>query len=238
MAGEEIKRGDFIRVEYTGRRVADGKIFDSTDEKTARSAGIFNERLKYGSGLVIIGQGTVIQGVDEALQEMKVGDSKKIEVAPEKGFGVRDPNMVRVVPITEFKKQDIRPFPGMVLNIDGAAATVKSVSGGRVLVDLNHALAGDTLSYDLKVIEKIDGLENKVKTLLENVELKGEAKINGGVLEATFDSSVKKDADFLMNKAAFATSVLKFLPEITKVRVIEEYEAGKPEAEKQETKTT
>ncbi len=230
MAGEEIKSGDFVRVEYTGKRVADGKIFDSTNEKAARDAGIYNERLKYGPGLVIIGQQTVIQGLDEALQASKVGDSKTVEVPPEKGFGVRDANLVRVIPIAEFRKQNLEPYPGMVLNLDGAAAMVKSVSGGRVMIDLNHALAGDVLSYEFKVIEKIEGVEARVKALLENSELKGETKVSGSVLEAVFDPSVKKDSDFLMNKAAFVTSVLKFLPEIKKVRVVEEYEAPKPEA--------
>lgn len=228
MAGE-AKSEDFVKVEYTGKRIADGKTFDTTNEKTAKEAGIYSERMKYGPAVIILGKQTVIPGLDEALQNAKVGEQKTVEIPPEKAFGVRDPALVRVIPISEFKKQEIQPYPGMVLNLDNAPATVKSVSGGRVMVDLNHALAGDTVSYSFKIIEKIEGTEAKAKALLENSSLNGEVKLSKEVLEAKFVPSVKKDSEFLMNKAGFVTAVLAFLPEVKKVSVVEEYEAGKTE---------
>ncbi|MBI5158642.1 peptidylprolyl isomerase [Candidatus Micrarchaeota archaeon] len=221
--------GDFVKAEYTGKRVADGRIFDCTSEKTAKEAGIYSEHMKYGPAVIILGKQTVIPGLDEALQNAKVGEQQTVEIPPEKAFGVRDPALVRVIPISEFKKQDIQPYPGMVLNLDNAPATVKSVSGGRVMVDLNHALAGDAVSYTFKITEKIEGTEAKAKALLENSSLNGEVKLSKEVLEAKFAPSVKKDSEFLMNKAGFVTAVLAFLPDVKKVSVIEEYEAGKTE---------
>jgi len=174
--------------------------------------------------LVVVGKGHVIKGLDEALEGMSLGEEKKIEITPEKAFGARDPNLVKILPIAEFRKRDMDPFPGMVVDLDGSRAIVKSVSGGRVMIDLNHALAGEKLLYEVKIVEKLETLESKIKALLENSKLNSGFKVDNGVIEVTFPNEVKKDVNFLVSKSNFIDSTLKLIDEIKEIKVIEEYD--------------
>jgi len=230
----KVGKGDFIRIEYTGRTASNNRVFDTTSAEVARKENIFDEKARYAPGLVVVGKGTVISGLDEALAGMEVGESKKVEISPEKAFGERNPALVRVLPESEFRRRGIEPYPGQLINIDDATAVVRSVSSGRVMVDFNHLLAGETLSYEVKVIEKLETLEQKIGALLENGELKGKARVDAGTVEVAFPAEVKKDADFLIRKATFVENVMRLLPEVKSVRIIEEYarEQGKEKAEK------
>ncbi|MEM4389130.1 MAG: peptidylprolyl isomerase [Candidatus Micrarchaeia archaeon] len=228
----KVSKGDFIKIEYTGRTVSDNRVFDTTSAEVAKKEGIFDEKARYAPGLVVVGMGTVIKGLDEVLEGMEVGESKKVEVPPDKAFGRRDPNLVRVLPESEFKRRGIEPYPGQLVSIDNAMAVVKSVSSGRVMVDFNHLLAGETLSYEVKVVEKLTSLEQKINALLENNELRGKVKVDGNVVEVTFPAEIKKDADFLINKASFVANALRLLPEVESIRVIEEYAREERKVEK------
>lgn len=162
-----MDKGDFAMVDYTGIIKEIGKIFDTTIEEVAKKEGLFNPKVKYGPTLIIVGYGKIVKGLDEELTKMKVGDKKEIEVLPENGFGKRDPNMIKLVPISEFKKQDVTPYPGMILNMDGLSCRVISVNSGRVRVDFNHPLAGKILVYELEIKEKIEKDSEKIRAICE-----------------------------------------------------------------------
>ncbi|MEM3555262.1 MAG: peptidylprolyl isomerase [Candidatus Micrarchaeia archaeon] len=221
---EKLNDGDFIKITYTGRSAVTGKIFDTTDADKAKEAGIFEESRKYGPVLIVVGKEHVVKGLDAALREMSTGEQKTVELQPADAFGERNPNLVRILPISEFRKREIEPFPGLLLDLDGMRGVVKSVSGGRVMVDLNHPLAGEKVVYEVKVEEKLADFNSKVNGLLDSFALKPESiKFENGVLSITFPPNVKKDADFLINKSSFAGSVHRLLPEVKKLIVVEEY---------------
>jgi len=67
----------------------------------------------------------------------------------------------------KFLEQKINPVPGMTVEIDNYTGLIKSVSGGRVLVDLNHPLAGKNVSYEVTIIRKVEDLKEKVEGFLE-----------------------------------------------------------------------
>ncbi len=144
-----VKEGDFLKLEYTAATKDDGKIFDTTDEKTAREAGVFDERVRYGPIIMPAGRHQVITGLDEELLKAKKGDSKRVELKPDKAFGTRSNEDVRLVPLAKFQEQKVQPFVGMPVELDGRRARVQSVSGGRVRVDFNHPLAGKTLVFKI-----------------------------------------------------------------------------------------
>lgn len=221
---EKLSEGDFIKISYTGRSAVTGKVFDTTDESKAREAGIFDESRKYGPVLIVVGKGHVVKGLDAALKGMGVGEQRTVELQPEEAFGSRDPELVRILPIAEFKKREIDPFPGLPLDIDGKRGVVKSVSGGRVMVDMNHPLAGERIVYEVKVEERLVELESKIKALLDSFNLNaGAFKFENGVLQLTFPPDVKKDVDFLVSKSSFAASIHNLLPDVKKLVVSEEY---------------
>lgn len=223
MAGKLIA-GDFARIEFTGRRAAGGAIFDTTDVAKAKEAGIFNERYKYGPSLVAVGKGMVVKGLDAALAGMSIGEAKSVELAPEKAFGLRSPSLVRVIPLSEFRKQDIAPAPGMVFELDNRPALVKSVTSGRVMVDLNHALAGEKVIYDVKVAEKIEGLEGRLQALLEESGLTGaKIKMKGDEAELEFSKPASDETKHLVAKSSFIRMAKELIPELKKIKFEEEF---------------
>ncbi len=134
-----FKDKDFLLVDYTEKVKESGEIIDTTLEEEAKKAGIYSEDKSYGPVLVILGQGDVVKGLEEALYNAEVGNEKTVEIAPEKAYGNRDNTKIKIVSLSELKRQGINPYPNMVLRLnDGGLATVKSVSGGRVILDLNH----------------------------------------------------------------------------------------------------
>ncbi|GBF36901.1 peptidylprolyl isomerase [Methanofervidicoccus abyssi] len=160
-----MEKGAIVKVSYSG--YVDGKLFDTTNEELAKEEGIYNPGIRYGPITVIVGQGMLIPGLDEALLEMEVGEEKELELPPEKAFGKRDPSKIRLVPLREFKKHKINPVVGMPVTINNLVGRVVSINGGRVLVDFNHELAGKTVKYILKVEEVVEKPEDVVKELLK-----------------------------------------------------------------------
>jgi FKBP-type peptidyl-prolyl cis-trans isomerase len=82
----KAQKGDTISVHYTGRYPG-GKVFDTSVEKEAINAGLFNKARDYKPLQVILGTGKVIAGFDEALIGMKVNEEKDVTIPPEKAYG-------------------------------------------------------------------------------------------------------------------------------------------------------
>ena len=162
-----MQEGDFIEIDYVGRIKDTGEIFDLTDEKLAKEKGIYNEKIKYKPAKIIVGEKFVIKGLDEILKEMKVGEERTVTIPPEKGFGNRDPKLVKVISESELRKQKIVPVPGMILDFGNMKARIQSVNSGRVRVDFNNPLAGRDLEYKIKINRKIDDKEEKAKIIAE-----------------------------------------------------------------------
>jgi FKBP-type peptidyl-prolyl cis-trans isomerase 2 len=219
-----FKEGDFVKVDYSAWRASDNSLVFTTDQKKAQENKIYDEHTKYEPVLVVVGKNTIVKGIDKLISGMNVNESKKIEIESKDAFGERNPDLVRVMPIGEFRKKDIEPRPGMQLDIDGAVAMVKSVNSGRVVVDANHPLAGEKLLYEVKVVEKVDDDKEKVRALAEKNGLAAtHIKLMDGVVELSFGDAVEKDVDYFMNKASFTRSLFRYLPQLTKLIVSEEY---------------
>jgi len=161
-----IKKGDFVEVEFTGM-LEDGTVFDTTDEKVAKESNIYDERSEYGSIIVCIGEGHLLKGVDKNLEGKELGKEYEFKLAPEDGFGKKDTKLLRLIATNKFLKQNIMPQPGLQVSIDGIMGTVKTVTGGRVIVDLNHPLAGRELVYKVKPIRMITDSKEKVTAIIK-----------------------------------------------------------------------
>ena len=168
----EVKKGDIVRIEYTGRLASNGAIFDTTSAEIAKTAGIFDPSSQYGPKLVVFGSNSMIPGLEEAIVASKPGQTQDFRIQPEKAFGKRNPDLMRVLSEKEFRKQQVRLEIGMVVSLDGALAKVKSITSGRVVVDYNHPLAGEIIAYSLKVVEIISVPKKKAEAILETMGLK------------------------------------------------------------------
>ena len=177
-----IKNGDLVKIEYTA--YSGESVIDTTDEKVAKDNGIYDQKKKYGPAVIKVGANQVLQGVDETLVGMENGNEKNFDVLPEKAFGQRNSQMVRLVPMKQFRDAGMRPVPGQVINIDNTPAIIRSVNSGRVVVDFNHPLAGVTLKYNVKVLSSASDLEGKTKLLTEKYSMKEpKVKVSGDEVE-------------------------------------------------------
>lgn len=144
-----------VEVNFYGREILNGDIFDTTIENVAKENNIFNKEKKYGAMTIILGEKELLGKVEEELSKMKVGEEKTVSLTAKEGFGERQADLVRVMPLKIFQEQKINPVPGLIINLGNMLAKVQSVSGGRVRIDLNPPLAGRDLEYNVKLEKEI-----------------------------------------------------------------------------------
>ena len=154
-AGEDkIKAGDIVIVEFEGWIQDSNELFDTTSEALAKEKDIFNDKMTYGAQPLIVGKGRIFPGLDESILKAEVGKEYEVVIPPEKAAGPRDAKLVELHPMREFLKQEIEPRVGLEVTVKNKPAIITAVTAGRVRVDFNNRLAGRTLKYKYKIIEK------------------------------------------------------------------------------------
>ncbi len=170
------KEGDFLEVEY--------KIFHNGEP--------VGESFK---GFVVIGKGMLLKGLED---EIKGGKTEgKVELPPEKAFGSRNKELIVVYRRDLFRKNNINPVVGGVYNMDGSLGVVRSVTGGRVVVDFNHPLAGKSVKVEYKVLRSVDDTLEKVNLFFSEILKmpKDKYKVENGKL--LVDEELFKEKDVL-----------------------------------------
>ncbi len=202
-----VKSGSLVKVEYTA--FVDGELAEAP-----------------GPLVVAVGKSHVLKGLDEALQATDVGVQSEVVVPPEKAYGERNPELVRLVPMEVFRRQGVEPEPGMVVELDNLPCKVQSVSGGRVRVDFNHELAGKTITYEFKIVEELSTPLAKVSAIAQQ-HLGDSTKCDFDNASKTavinVDNAVCMKDGYLTSKARALSMLLTFVDEVEKVSVIEEY---------------
>lgn len=187
-----MEKGDFVLLELEGRD-ASGEVFDSTKGEIAKKL-----HGKEGPLLIIYGHAMMVKGINDALRTMKEGESKSLALEPADAFGSKNPERVKVYPVTEFIKagyKSIAPGMMMVLNAPGGTitGTVKSISNGRVTVDFNHPLAGKKVFYELKAGKVLKDTAEKVSRLCDALSISADCKADDK--ERTICVTVKEDKE-------------------------------------------
>jgi FKBP-type peptidyl-prolyl cis-trans isomerase SlyD len=155
-----IKKNDFVEVEFTGR-LKEGEIFDSNIKEDLKKSNLSSEAKPF---IFSVGNGMFLKGIDEFLVGKDIGKEYEIELSPEDAFGNRDSNLIQRMPSKLFSEHKVHPVRGEVLNFDGRIGKVISVSGGRVMVDFNNPLAGKEVIYKIKILRKLEDLNEKIKS--------------------------------------------------------------------------
>ena len=238
-----LENGDFVRINYTGKVKDSGKIFDTTIEKIARENNVYDEKIKFKVAPMVIGAGHAIKGMDEGLLGMEVGEKKVFDIPPEKAYGPRDPSLVKVIPLKEFKKQGIKPFPGMMFEAEGKVGKVQSVGSGRVRIDFNYGLAGKALEYDVTVEEKINKTEERIRLILEYHlpyadPNDHEIKLTGGKSMITLADIVKIKKEAILGKHAASMDIFRFIDGVNEVDFLEAFKRPEKPTKKEKTKET
>ena len=136
------KKGDKVKVHFTGKTV-DGNIFATSHD---------HEPLEFE-----IGGGALLPGVEKAVEGMETGEKKDVTLPPEQSFGYRHDELIILVDRSQFPDH-FQPSVGLEFEVpqpDGSAAYFKvlEVSDEKVKLDGNHPLAGQTLKFELELME-------------------------------------------------------------------------------------
>ena len=137
----QIAKDKVASIEYT-LTDTEGTILDSS---------VGGEPLAY-----LHGAGNIIPGLEKALEGRKVGDAFVVSIAPVDGYGEKDDSLAQEVPRHMFGGVD-QIEVGMQFHAQTdhgmQVITVAAVNGDMITVDANHPLAGQTLTFDVKVVE-------------------------------------------------------------------------------------
>ncbi len=139
------KTGDTVRVHYRGT-LADGTEFDCSEGR---------EPLEFE-----VGSGQVIPGFDVAVCELDSGDSTVVTIVATEAYGERNDEAVQTFPLDFFGGQV--PEVGWAVELateDGqrVPATVAEVNDDNVVLDFNHPLAGEDLTFEITLVEIVEG---------------------------------------------------------------------------------
>jgi peptidylprolyl isomerase len=137
-----IEKGNVVKIHYDAK--IGEQIIDSSRNK---------DPLEFK-----VGDGHVLQGLDEAVVGLNSGEKKTIIVPPEKGYGERKEGLIQKMP------RDISKEPSKGIEVGNIVryktdqgtlnfATITKVEDDNITLDLNHPLAGQTLTFDLEIMD-------------------------------------------------------------------------------------
>ena len=137
-----VKFGDTIKVHYTGT-LADGEVFDTSRE---------GEPLQF-----TIGNGDVIEAFDANIKGMEVGEKKTFTIDAVDAYGVYNEAFVQRIPRAQVP-DDVKLEQGMPVLVgeteeDAVQFFVKELNDTEVVLDCNHPLAGEDLTFEVEVVE-------------------------------------------------------------------------------------
>jgi peptidylprolyl isomerase len=138
---EKVENGHFVSVHYKGT-LQSGEVFDTSEGRHPLE--------------VEMGAGQIIPGFEEALMGMSLNEKKVFTLDPEDAYGQKDESLTHSFPRADVPAE-INPEVGQTLALSSPEgrqfpAMITEVDDEKVVVDLNHPLAGETLTFDIRVV--------------------------------------------------------------------------------------
>ena len=134
-----VRLGDTVQMHYT-TRAPNGGVIETSYQR---------EPLTFQ-----VGSAEVLEGINRAVLGMHIHDHKTITLHPNDAFGFRETRWQQSIPRSMLPDR-LQPGDQLGIQIAGRELDVwvRSLSDSDVVVDANHPLAGETLMYDLEVID-------------------------------------------------------------------------------------
>lgn len=115
--------------------------------------------------LFSLGDGSLSEGLESQLLGLKVGDKKAFSLTADDAFGQSSPDLVQYFSRRDFTQAG-EPELGAIMLFSGRdgnemPAVIREISGDSITVDFNHPLAGQTIHFEVEVLEIDPALEAK-----------------------------------------------------------------------------
>lgn len=230
---DTVEEGTLAYVDYVGKTKEDGIIFDLTIEEVAKTEGLYKEDGTYEPMLVCIGWNWLLAALEEELIGMKVGDTKTVEVSPEKGAGPRDPKKIKLIAKTKLVKQGARPVKGEEIRFGNERGIITQVLGRRVRVDFNSPLAGKTLIFDVTVREIVSEPEEKLLAVIKRrIPALPKDQYSVSIDKKIITIELPKESRYLQDiqyaEIGIAADALKVIEDAEEVKMVVRYERPEP----------
>jgi len=151
----KVKEGDIVKFNFVGK-LDDGTIFDSSDEHEDH-----DDDCGCGGPLEFrVGDDTILPALEEAVIGMKVGEKRTVTLTPEQAYGLHDADSVITIPRSDLP-EDLDPEEEQMLEMTDEAGEsfpvwVTEVTEETITLDANHPLAGETLIFEMELIEIVE----------------------------------------------------------------------------------
>jgi peptidylprolyl isomerase len=142
---QKVENGLYVSVHYTGT-LDSGEVFDSSQERQPME-------FKVGSG-------QLISGFEQAVMGMTLNEQKSFTLSPEEAYGQRDENQILEYPVSQIPSgMDIEV--GQTISFStpqgrNVPAKVVALDDEKLTFDLNHPLAGQSLTFAIEVVNISD----------------------------------------------------------------------------------
>lgn len=221
-----IKTNDIIEIDLIIKDKNTKDILDTTKEEIAKEGNIYNSKTNYKPLVVVFGKGELLKGVEDNIKDLEVNKTINFALTKDKAFGERDAKLIQLLPLSDFKKENIDPKPGMYINLGNRQAKVLNVSGGRVQLDLNHEFSGRDLEYTITLKNIFTDNKAKGKALFSKYfffmpEDKTKINVSEKELEVIIPGTLPKEIEYL--KYNFIQSVFEIC-DFKNVKFSENYE--------------
>lgn len=210
-----FKENDFIEIEFTIKVKNTLQVIETTSEKIAKENKIYNSKQKYGPKIICLGQHQIFPELEKELESKELNEEYEIELSPEKAFGKKNPKLLQLLSMSNFRAKNIAPYPGLVVNIDNMLGIVRAVSGGRVVVDFNHPLSGKIIIAKIKILRLVNDVKEKVSSIISYYTSKFDLEIKGSeaVIKANLNELLRKELE---------KKITGLVPIIKKINIVKE----------------
>jgi peptidylprolyl isomerase len=138
---QKVDKGIFVSVAYTGT-LENGEVFDTSEGRRP---------LEFQTG-----SGQLIKGFEDAVMGLSLNEKKEFTLMPEDAYGMRDENQLQVFPRSDLPAS-VEPKVGDTMALSTPEgqqipARLKKMDAENLTFDLNHPLAGESLTFAIEVV--------------------------------------------------------------------------------------
>jgi len=138
---EKVENGLFVSVDYKGT-LQNGSVFDTSHERRPLE--------------IKMGAGQLVAGFENELTGMSLNEKKTFTLEPEAAYGKRDESLTQSFPRADIPPE-MNPRVGMTVGLhtpegQQVPAQIVHLDDEKVTLDMNHPLAGESLTFEIEVV--------------------------------------------------------------------------------------